>query len=80
MSWEQMCYFLCLGGFARAGFRFRIVPAAGMPQIEGAMEELVEQFARVAGSFVEAVAVLTFAYGSVEAFIKLLPVVARPGT
>ena len=44
------------------------------------MEELVAQFARVAGSFVDAVAVLTVAYGSVEAFIKLLPVVARPGT
>ena len=44
------------------------------------MEELVEQFARVTGSFVEAVAVLTVVYGSVEAFIKLLPVVARPGT
>ena len=44
------------------------------------MEELVEQFARVAGSFGEAVAVLTVAYGSVEAFIKLLPVVAGPGT
>jgi hypothetical protein len=43
------------------------------------MEGLVEQFARVARSFVEPVAVLTFAYGSVEAFIKLLPVVARPG-
>ena len=44
------------------------------------MEELVGQFARVAGSFVEAVAVLTVVYGSVEAFIKLLPVVARPRT
>ena len=44
------------------------------------MEELVGQFARVAGSFVEAVAVLTVAYGSVEAFIKLLAVVARPNT
>ena len=44
------------------------------------MGELVDQFARVAGSLVEAMAVLTVAYGSVEAFIKLLPVVARPGT
>ena len=44
------------------------------------MEELVDQFARVTGSFVEAVAVLTVAYGSVEAFIKLLWVVARPRT
>ena len=44
------------------------------------MEVLVGQFARVAGSFVEALAGLTVAYGLVEAFIKLLPVVARPGT
>ena len=44
------------------------------------MEELVAQFVRVVGSFVDAMAVLTVAFGSVEAFIKLLPFVARPAT
>ena len=33
------------------------------------MEELIDSFARTAGSIVEAVAVLTVFYGSVEAFI-----------
>ena len=42
------------------------------------MEELFDSFARAAGSIVEAVAVLTVFYGSVEAFIELLPVAARP--
>ncbi len=44
------------------------------------MEELFDSFARVAGSLVEAVAVLTVFYGSVEAFITLVPVAARPRT
>ena len=42
------------------------------------MEELFDSFARVAGSIVEAAAVLTVFYGSIEAFVKLLPVAARP--
>jgi uncharacterized membrane protein len=42
------------------------------------MEELFDSFASAAGSIVEAVAVLTVFYGSIEAFVKLLPVAARP--
>jgi uncharacterized membrane protein len=44
------------------------------------MEELFASFAHVAGLFVEAAAVLIVAFGSLEAFVKLLWVVARPGT
>ena len=42
------------------------------------MEEAIDAFARVAGSIVEAVAVLTVFFGSVEAFVKLLRVALRP--
>ena len=42
------------------------------------MEELFAPFARAAGSLVEAVAVLIVFYGSIEAFIKLLWIAARP--
>ena len=44
------------------------------------MEEIFGQFARTAGLLVEAVAVLVVAFGSIEAFVKLLRVVATPGT
>ena len=47
-----------------------------MPQIRGRYGGTRRQFARVAGSFVEAVAVLTVASDRLEAFIKL-PVIAR---
>jgi uncharacterized membrane protein len=42
------------------------------------MEEAFDAFARVAGSLVEGAAVLTVFFGSVEAFIKLARVAARP--
>lgn len=42
------------------------------------MEEAFDALARGAGSIVEAVAVLTVFYGSVEAFINLVRVAARP--
>jgi uncharacterized membrane protein len=44
------------------------------------MEELFEHVARVAGSLVEVAAVLTVFYGALEAFLKLLWVMATPGT
>jgi uncharacterized membrane protein len=42
------------------------------------MEEAFDTFARAAGSIVEAVAVLTVFFGSVEAFINLVRVAVRP--
>ena len=42
------------------------------------MEELLGQFARITGSLVEAAAVLTVVFGSLEAFVKLLGLAARP--
>ena len=44
------------------------------------MEELFASLARVAALFVETAAVLIVAFGSLEAFVKLLGVVARPAT
>ena len=43
------------------------------------MEELFVNIARVAALLVEAAAVVIVAYGSAEAFVKLLWVVVRPG-
>jgi uncharacterized membrane protein len=42
------------------------------------MEELLVQFARVAGSLIEAAAVFIVAFGSVDAFVRLLWVMATP--
>ena len=42
------------------------------------MEEAFGQIARVIATLVEAAAVLTVAYGSAEAFARLLRVMARP--
>ena len=42
------------------------------------MEEAFDAFARFAGSGVEAVAVLTVFFGSIEAFVNLVRVAARP--
>ena len=42
------------------------------------MEELLSGFANVASMLVEAAAVLIVAFGSLEAFVKLLKIVARP--
>ena len=53
---------------------------AGFEQSDREMEELFEHVARVAGSLVEVAAVLTVFYGALEAFFKLLWVVATPGT
>ncbi len=44
------------------------------------MEDLLAQFATIAALLIEAVAVLVVAFGAVEAFIKLLGLVAAPGT
>ena len=44
------------------------------------MEELFASFARVVGLLIEAAAVLIVSFGSLEAFVKLLWVVATPGT
>ena len=44
------------------------------------MEELFARIAHVAATLIEGAAVLIVTYGSLEAFIKLLPVVARPDT
>jgi uncharacterized membrane protein len=49
-----------------------------MPQSGGVMEEFLGQFARITGSLVEAAAVLTVVFGSLEAFVKLLGLAARP--
>ena len=43
------------------------------------MEELLIQFARLAGMFSEAAAVLVVTFGSVEAFLKLLWIAVTPG-
>ena len=42
------------------------------------MEEMFDQFAHVAGSFIEAAAVLIVTFGSLEAFVKLVPVMLNP--
>ena len=42
------------------------------------MEELLAPIARAAASLIEAAAVIIVAFGSAEAFVKLLPVMARP--
>ena len=42
-------------------------------------EELFVQFARIAGHLVEGMAVLTVAFGSLDAFVRLLGVAAAPG-
>jgi uncharacterized membrane protein len=44
------------------------------------MEELFIQAARILGLLIEAAAVLVVGYGAAEAFLKLLKVVASPGT
>jgi uncharacterized membrane protein len=44
------------------------------------VEELVRQFADAAGLAIEAAAVAIVLFGSVEAFVRLLQVAARPGT
>jgi len=44
------------------------------------MEEFFIHVARVAGLFIEGTAVLVVVFGSLEAFIKLLWVIATPGT
>ena len=44
------------------------------------MEELLARFAGTASMLVEAAAVLVVTFGSVEAFVRLLRVVATPGT
>jgi len=44
------------------------------------MEELFIHVARVAGLFIEGTAVLVVVFGSLEAFIKVLLVIATPGT
>jgi len=44
------------------------------------MEELFIQVARVAGLFIEGTAVVVVVFGSLEAFIKVLWVIATPGT
>jgi len=43
------------------------------------MEELFERFARDAGLLVEAVAVLVVAFAALDAFVRLLGIVATPG-
>ena len=43
------------------------------------MEDLVVQFASVAGLVVDAAAVLVVAFGSADAFVRLLGVAATPG-
>ena len=43
------------------------------------MEELFIQAAHAAGLLIEAVAVFVVAFGSLEAFFKLLPVMVKPG-
>ena len=43
------------------------------------MEELFERFARDAGLLVEAVAVLVVAFAALDAFFRLLWIVATPG-
>ena len=42
------------------------------------LEDLFVQFARIAGMVVEGAAVLTVAFGAVDAFVRLLPVAASP--
>jgi uncharacterized membrane protein len=44
------------------------------------MEELIHQFGRTAEMLVEAAAMVTVAWGALEAFVRLVPVVLRPGT
>src|SRR5262245_35429089 len=44
------------------------------------MEELFAQFARTASLLVEMAAVIVVAYGALEAFVKLLWIVATPRT
>lgn len=48
--------------------------------MSGDVEELFVQLARVAGLLIEGAAVLIVAFGSLEAFVKLLWVAARPDT
>ena len=43
------------------------------------IEDLFVQFARISGHLVEGMAVLTVAFGSVDAFVRLLGVAAAPG-
>jgi uncharacterized membrane protein len=43
------------------------------------MEDLFLEFARVAGLLVEGIAVLIVAFGSLDAFVRLLGVMATPG-
>src|SRR4029453_16174946 len=42
------------------------------------LEEMFDHVARVAGSFIEAAAVLIVTFGSLEAFVKLVPVMLKP--
>ena len=44
------------------------------------MEELFARFADIAGLLVEIVAVLVVAFGAADAFVRLLWIVATPGT
>jgi uncharacterized membrane protein len=44
------------------------------------MEELFAEFARTASLLVELAAVIIVSYGALEAFVKLLWIVATPGT
>ncbi len=43
------------------------------------MEEIVALIARVAGLLIEGAAVLIVTFGSIDAFVRLLPVVFTPG-
>jgi len=43
------------------------------------IEDLFVQFARISGHLVEGMAVLTVAFGSVDAFVRLLGVAVAPG-
>jgi uncharacterized membrane protein len=43
------------------------------------MEELIANFAQVVKLLIEATAVVIIAYGALEAILKLVPVMARPG-
>lgn len=63
--WQHMC--AVTGAGALAAFR------RGRP-----VEELFHRLAEVAATLIEAAAVFIVLFGSAEAFLKLLPVMARP--
>lgn len=44
------------------------------------MAEMFDHFAQVAGTLIEAAAVLIVAFGCLESFVRLVPIAARPAT